>query len=324
MNINSDKTKTAIAELPMHFISAKQVTPDGLIELCKNAEQIKKTPADYQDRLKGKVACTLFFEPSTRTRLSFESAVQRLGMMLISTENARENTSDIKGESLQDTIRIAQCNSDCIIMRHQDDDAHQRVIPFAKVPIVNAGSGKQEHPTQGLLDVYTVYLHKRHLDGLSVAIIGDLKYGRTSHSFIRLLSMYPKLSVYGLSDDNLRLPQEYIDELKKSGAKYTEVSSFKELPSDIDALYQTRVQHERISGLDNLKTFDITPSVMQRFSKDTLIMHPLPRLNELSSELDLDSRAVYFEQVQNGLYIRQALLLDLMVDKKIIQTTLGC
>ena len=294
-----------------HFISASQLTVSRIEKLCTIADSIRENPKEYQQKLNGKVIATIFFEPSTRTRLSFEAAIQRLGAGLISTENANESSSGKKGESLQDTTRIIQSYADAIVMRHSDENSSIDAATVATVPVINAGSGKSEHPTQALLDMYTLRRCKGRLDNLSVAIMGDLKYGRTSHSLITLLSLYEGQTIYGLSDEKLALPQEYIDEMTAKGVKYVKVSSFEELPEGLDAFYQTRVQYERIEGNERFKEFILNPEVMGRFP-NALILHPLPRNEEIDCQLDDDARAVYFEQAKNGLYARMALLLDIL------------
>ena len=299
-----------------HLISANQITNDGLMRLFESTDKIVEKPGVYGKELAGKVIATMFFEPSTRTRLSFESAVQRLGAALISTENARENSSNTKGERLEDTIRMVDKFADAIIIRHSDDDSADRAASVSRVPIINAGSGAAEHPTQSLLDVYTIYKRKERLDNLTVALVGDLKYGRTPHSLIKLLQLFSGQTVYGLSDQALELPNEYIDELEKHGARYETVKSFNDLPRNLDAIYQTRVQRERINGNPEFKEFNITTEVMKHFSSETLVLHPLPRVDEICFGLDYDPRAVYFKQVENGLFVRMAILLDILKERK--------
>ncbi|MCL2370287.1 MAG: aspartate carbamoyltransferase [Firmicutes bacterium] len=301
-----------------HFISTENITKEQLEKLFELANKIKADPKKYAEALKGKIVATLFFEPSTRTRMSFESAILRLGADLISTENARENASSTKGESLEDTIKVVSGYADTIVMRHFEDDSAKRAGAVSFVPVINAGAGGAEHPTQALLDVFTLRTKKKSLDGLSVAIMGDLKYGRTAHSFIKLLSLYKNITVFGYSVKGLELGEEYITFLKKRGVKYIPVSSFDLLPRDVDAIYQTRIQKERF-GFEGLDTtlvdfgkFCIDKSALKSLSKDTLIMHPLPRDGEIDPAVDTDPRCVYFEQAQNGVYTRMALLLTMV------------
>ena len=261
----------------------------------------------------GKILATLFYEPSTRTRLSFESAVQRVGGKIISTENAKEVSSAVKGETLKDTIRIIEGYADAIIMRHSDNDSSEVAASISKVPIINAGAGKAEHPTQALLDMYTIRDKKGKIDGLKVAISGDLTYGRTTHSLVKLLSLYDNVTVYGVSREFFKLPQEYIDYMKERDVKYVPCLEFTDLPKDIDIIYHTRTQLERIEDKSiEIKELIINKEILDTFSKDTLIMHPLPRVNEIAEDVDDDPRAVYFEQAHNGVYVRMAVLTHLL------------
>ena len=301
-----------------HFISTENITKEELEKLFELADKIKTNPKFFAELLKGKIVATLFFEPSTRTRLSFESAILRLGANLISTENARENASATKGESLEDTVRVMSGYADAIVMRHFEDDSAVRAGAVSSVPVINAGAGKAEHPTQALLDVFTLRAKKKKLNGLSVAIMGDLKYGRTSHSFVKLLSLYEDITVFGYAVKGLELGDDYIDFLKGRGVRYIPVNSFEEIPNDVDAIYQTRIQKERFGfdGLDatliEVDKFCINRMAMDRLSDGTLIMHPLPRAGEIDPEVDNDPRCVYFEQAQNGVYTRMALLVELL------------
>lgn len=294
-----------------NLIGAAQLTRDVIEQLCTLADDIRANPSNYSKILDGKIIATIFYEPSTRTRLSFESAILRLGARLISTENANESSSGKKGESVEDTIRIVQGYADAIVIRHSDEESSRNAAKVATVPIINAGSGKDEHPTQALLDIYTLRNCKGHLDNLSVALLGDLKYGRTTHSLIKVLSQYDNISIYALSDDRLALPEEYIKIMQDNNMKYVKCNSFEDIPVDLDAIYQTRQQKERFENSDvEFKSYDLTPEVMNRFSDNTIIMHPLPRVGEISTELDNDKRAVFFEQAKNGLYARMALLCE--------------
>lgn len=292
-----------------HILTSEQFKREELDELFKITDEIRLNLRDYNSVLSDKVIATLFYEPSTRTRLSFETAVQRLGGKLISTENAREASSVAKGESLLDTIRIIQSYADAIILRHYENDAAMQAASVARVPIINAGSGSGEHPTQALLDVYTIYKLKKKIDGISIAMIGDLRFGRAVHSLIRLLALYEGITFYGLSSETFALPEEDVNYLEKRGFRYIPCKSFKDIPEDVDVLYQTRMQRERFQNL-NLKeeNFIIDSSIINNFSKNTLLMHPLPRNNEIAVEVDKDPRAVYFIQAENGMYVRMGIL----------------
>ncbi|MFA6076060.1 MAG: aspartate carbamoyltransferase [Negativicutes bacterium] len=292
-----------------HIISCEQFSRSSLEELFIHTDDIRNNPGKYSNSLENKVVATLFYEPSTRTRLSFEAAILRLGGKNISTENAKEASSAIKGESIEDTVRVVQGYCDAIVMRHYDKNSATAAASVATVPIFNAGAGSGEHPTQGLLDMYTIFRHKPGIDGITVAVVGDLRYGRTVHSLVKLLTLYKNITIYGLSCEALALPQEYIDYVEEHGARYFACQTFADVPADVDVIYQTRTQLERFenAGIE-IKEFIIDKNVMNRFSATTLLLHPLPRNAEIASEMDDDPRALYFEQTHNGMYIRMALL----------------
>lgn len=292
-----------------HVLSADQYTKEELNEIFELASKIKKNPKKYENKLKGKIVAVMFYEPSTRTRLSFETAILKLGAQVISTENASSNSSSKKGETIEDTIKILQGYADAVVMRHGDVDSATRAASVAKVPILNAGAGKGEHPTQALLDMYTIKEKRSSLNGVKVAILGDLVYGRTIHSLLKLVSLYENVEVYGLSKEAFALPEEYIKMLKDKGIEYKICKSFDEIPKDVDVLYHTRIQSERFEGDFGKEEFIINKEVLNKFSNNTIVLHPLPRNEEISEEIDDDPRAMYFEQAHNGLYIRMALLL---------------
>lgn len=298
-----------------NFISADAVTRNQLEKLFTLADDIKQNKSKYQNALNGYIVATIFYEPSTRTRLSFESAIQRLGASPISTENAQENASAKKGESLEDTIRIVQGYADMIVLRHFDADSAERAVRVATVPVINAGAGGGEHPTQGLLDIYTIREYKGTVDCTKIAIMGDLKYGRTAHSMIKLLSLYNDITIYGFSVKGLELQQNYKDFLQSRNVKYIECASFSDIPDDIDFIYQTRVQMERLEDR-NLKIEEmiLNKQNFARFSKHTYLLHPLPRVEEISTDLDDDERSIYFKQAHNGIPTRMALIYTLMKD----------
>lgn len=292
-----------------HILTGKQFTKTDLKEIFDLAELVKANPKKYTNALDGKVITTLFFEPSTRTRLSFESAIQRLGAKLISTENAKSNSSSTKGELLEDSIRVISGYSDAIIMRHSYNDAAERAAKVSTVPIINAGSGKGEHPTQSLLDAYTIRSKKGRLDNLKIAILGDLIQGRTIHSLINLFSLYENIEFYALSMKHLELPEKYVKIIENSGNKFVKCNSFSDIPKDVDVMYHTRIQAERSDEDLGIEEFVINKNVLDQFSKETIVMHPLPRVNEIDIDIDNDERAVYFEQAHNGMWVRMALLL---------------
>lgn len=291
-----------------HILSCNQFTRESLEKLLDLAQNIKENPKKYSNSLEGKIIAPIFFEPSTRTRLSFETAALKLGAKLITTENA-QNSSTKKGETLKDTIKIIEGYADAIVMRHSSDTSAEEAASVSKVPILNAGSGKKEHPSQALLDIFTIREKRGKIDGVKIAILGDLVYGRTIHSLLELLSLYENIEVWGLSKDCFKLPDKYKEFLKGKNIKYTEVKSFDELPKNLDVMYHTRIQAERFEGDFGKEEFVINRSVLDKFSSNTLVMHPLPRLNEISEDIDDDPRAVYFEQAHNGVPVRMAMYL---------------
>lgn len=299
-----------------HVLSAGQYTRESLEQLFDLASKIKANPERYSKAIEGKIVATMFYEPSTRTRLSFETAVLRLGGQVISTENASANSSVKKGETLKDTVRVLQNYADAIVIRHSDVNSATDAASVATVPILNAGSGKGEHPTQALLDMYTIREKRGKIDGAKVAILGDLVYGRTIHSLIKLLALYDNIEIYGLSKKDFMLPQEYVDFLKEKNIKYTICNSFDDIPKDVDIMYHTRIQQERFEGDFGKEEYIINKEVLSKFSKDTMVLHPLPRTGEIAEDIDDDPRALYFEQAGNGLYIRMGLLLQALNKEK--------
>lgn len=299
-----------------HVISARQFDKKTLQQLFVLTDKIKK--GQYNKKtLDGKIMATLFYEPSTRTRLSFESAMLRLGGSVIATENAAEFSSAIKGETLEDTIRIVNGYSDVIVLRHNTPGASEIAASYSKVPIINAGDGNREHPTQALLDLYTIF-SKFSRQNLTVAMMGDLKNGRTIHSLSKLLSLYPKIQQIFISPGALAIPQDLRSYLKQSRINFAEMEDLKSSVGDADIIYQTRIQKERFKSEKEYKKYFgkyiIDKKTLSYIKKSAKIMHPLPRVNEITPDVDSDPKAVYFEQAQNGLFVRMALLL-LLFDK---------
>ena len=293
-----------------HVLSAKQYNRESLEELFKLTDDIKNNPQKYSKKLEGKIVAVMFYEPSTRTRMSFQTAVLRLGGQVISTENAASNSSGRKGESLQDTVKILQGYADAIVIRHSSETMPEEASQVAKVPILNGGAGKGEHPTQALLDVYTIREYRGTVDNLKIAVLGDLLNGRTIHSLLRLVSLYDNVEVYGLSKECFALPQEYIDMLSERGIEYKKCSSFDDIPNDVDVLYHTRIQSERFEGDFGREEYIINKETLNKFSNHTIVLHPLPRNEEISTDIDDDPRAMYFKQAHNGLYIRMGLFVQ--------------
>jgi aspartate carbamoyltransferase catalytic subunit len=262
------------------------------------------------DLLKGKILANLFYEPSTRTSSSFTSAMERLGGSVIPINEVRYSSVS-KGESLPDTVRTLECYADVIVLRHPEVGASALAARYARKPIINAGDGVGEHPTQALLDLFTIEQELRRVDGLTVTMLGDLKYGRTVHSLSRLLSLF-KIRLNYVSPQILRMPAELVAELKGRGVPQAEDISLDKFLAETDVLYVTRVQKERFENLEDYEkvkgAYVITPETLQSAKEQMIVMHPLPRVGEISMEVDNDPRAAYFRQMEYGLYVRMALL----------------
>lgn len=296
-----------------HVLGAKQFDRQSLEELFVSAakmEQVVKQGGS--NRYANKIMTTLFFEASTRTRLSFESAIHRLGGDAIGTENATQFSSTIKGETLEDTIRIISGYSDLIVMRHTEIGAAQRAAAVATVPVINAGDGAGEHPTQALLDLYSIQKELGQIDGLHIAMIGDLAYGRTVHSLCYMLANYNDIHIHFISPENTMIPPSVKHYLDDRGVKYEESRDLLKVAEVANVLYQTRIQKERFPSIEEYDKasgqYIINQQVVDHMRKDAVILHPLPRLDEIDVEVDADPRAAYFRQAQNGLYIRMALI----------------
>lgn len=300
-----------------HIISADQFRNRRILEeIFSLADRIRNPDADkLGEVLKNKIMATLFYEPSTRTRFSFESAMLRLGGSVISTESAGHFSSAIKGETLEDTIKIAGSYADVIVLRHHEIGSAKKAAEISSVPIINAGDGSGEHPTQAVLDIYTIWKEFGRIDNIKIALIGDLLYGRTIHSLIHLLSLSKNVELYLISPPQLKLPDEYKKFLNKYKIKFYEFNSIRGDAMRSDVFYITRVQKERFASDENYEKiknlFVIDKKFMRQINRKAIIMHPLPRVNEINPEIDSDKRAAYFRQAQNGLYVRMALLLTL-------------
>lgn len=290
---------------------------DGLM---RTACDISVHPEKYADKCRGKKLATLFFEPSTRTRLSFEAAMLELGGSVIGFSQASSSSAS-KGESVADTAKIVSCYADIIAMRHPMEGAPYVAARNASIPVINAGDGSHCHPTQTLADLLTVYREKGGFDGLTVGCCGDLKYGRTVHSLLAALSRYHDVRIVLISPEELRLP-DYIkrEVLDKNHMRYTETTSLEDGIPELDVLYMTRVQRERFDSLEvyeRLKdSYILTPEKIAGAKPDMRILHPLPRVNEISVAVDDDPRAAYFRQALNGKLMRMALILKLLEDAK--------
>jgi len=299
-----------------HLIDIKELTVEEIEELIKVAKDIMQFPEKYSEKCKHKKLATLFFEPSTRTRLSFEAAMMELGGNVLGFSEAKSSSTS-KGESVSDTIRTVGCYADIIAMRHPKEGAPLVASLKSTVPIINAGDGGHNHPTQTLTDLLTISCEKGRLDNLTIGLCGDLKFGRTVHSLITAMSRHKNIKFVLISPDELKIP-EYVKEeiLEKNKIEYIETNDLEKYMDELDILYMTRVQRERFLDEEEylrLKDSYILNNLKLKNAKNDLcIMHPLPRVNEISTEVDSDLRAAYFRQVKYGKYIRMALILKLV------------
>ena len=299
-----------------HLIDIKDLTVNEIDELIKVAKDIIANPDKYSEKCKGKILATLFFEPSTRTRLSFESAMLRLGGNVLGFSEP-SSSSAAKGESVSDTIRVVGGYSDIIVMRHPKEGAPVVACEKSTVPLINAGDGGHNHPTQTLTDLLTISSEKGRLDNLTIGICGDLKFGRTVHSLITAMVRYKNIKFVLISPEELKIP-EYLKEevLDKNNIEYVETSDMEKYMPELDILYMTRVQKERFfNEADYIRLKDLyilDEDKIKNAKYDLCIMHPLPRVNEISVKIDDDSRACYFRQAEYGKFIRMALILKLL------------
>ena len=299
-----------------HLIDPLDFTLEETNDILDFADRIGQNRSAYTHIADGKKLATLFYEPSTRTRLSFESAMLSLGGQTLGFAGA-EQSSATKGETVADTARVISCYADIIAMRHPKEGAPLRASMYATVPVINAGDGGHNHPSQTLIDLLTIRQRKGRLDHLTVGFCGDLKFGRTVHSLVNSLVRYPGNQFYFISPEELRVPGYLIDDtLKPSQTPYHEVTSLEETLPKLDVLYMTRVQKERFFNEEDyirLKgTYILTREKLQAAKPDMPVLHPLPRVDEITADVDNDSRAAYFQQVQNGVYIRMALIASLL------------
>ena len=298
-----------------HLISPLDFSVDELEHLLDLASDIEKNPTKYSEACKGKKLATLFYEPSTRTRLSFEAAMLNLGGSVLGFSEATSSSAS-KGESVADTIRIISCYADIAAMRHPKEGAALVAANNSSIPVINAGDGGHQHPTQTLTDLLTIRLLKGRLDNITIGLCGDLKFGRTVHSLINALLRYNNVKFILISPPELKVPQYIIENIQSAGAEYEEVTRLEDVIGNLDILYMTRVQRERFFNEEDyirLKDrFILDKKKMKMAKEDMLVLHPLPRVNEISVEVDKDPRAVYFKQAQYGVYVRMALILTLL------------
>lgn len=298
-----------------HLMNPLDFTTEELDRLFDLAHDIENNPQKYAHSCEGKILATCFYEPSTRTRLSFESAMTRLGGRVIGFSDAN-SSSAAKGESVSDTIRIISCYADICAMRHPKEGAPMVAAEKSSIPVINAGDGGHQHPTQTLTDLLTIRSLKGRLNDFTIGLCGDLKFGRTAHSLIHALTRYSDIRFIFISPEELRVPDYITDMLKEKKVPYEEVVRLDNVMPQLDMLYMTRVQKERFFNEEDyirLKDFYILDSAKMELARDDmLVLHPLPRVNEISVEVDDDPRAAYFKQAQYGVYVRMALILTLL------------
>ena len=299
-----------------NLMNITDLTLEEIDELIATAEDIIANPVKYQDACNHKLLAALFFEPSTRTRLSFEAAMQRLGGSVIGFSEAG-SSSTAKGESLSDTVQTVGCYADIIVMRHPKEGAPVVAARRAGVPIINAGDGAHNHPTQTLTDLLTIWRSKHTFEGLTIGLCGDLKFGRTVHSLVAAMARYTGVKFVFIAPEELKFPRYIIEEeLESRGIEYKEVATMEEAMPELDVLYMTRVQKERFfNEADYIRlkdTYILTPDKLEPAKKDMIVMHPLPRVNEIAVSVDDDPRAAYFPQAKNGMFIRMALILKML------------
>jgi len=300
-----------------HVVAVSQFSRNDLETIFAHADAMRVLPRGA-DRLKGQILATIFYEPSTRTRLSFESAMLRLGGGVISTENAKEFSSAIKGETVEDTIRIVESYADAIVIRHYDQGAASRAAAVSSVPILNAGDGPGEHPTQALLDLYTMRHELGRIDGLKIALVGDLKYGRTARSLALLLRETSGAELIFVAPPTAPMGDDIRAALDQANVSYRDELSLETALGEADVVYQTRIQKERFESPDDYEaakgSYVIDAELMTAMQPGAILLHPLPRVDEIATNVDPDPRAAYFRQAQNGVYVRMALL-DLVLNQ---------
>lgn len=301
--------------IPEHLIDLNDVEPARWLSLVRLASDIRLNPRDYMNRCGGRVMATLFYEPSTRTQMSFQAAMLRLGGQIIGFDNPG-NSSVSKGETLRDTVRIVSGYSDLVVIRHPQEGAAKAASLYSMCPVVNAGDGGHLHPTQTLTDLVTLSREKGRLGGLAVGVCGDLKYGRTVHSLIKAMCRFPGNSFVLISTPELGVPAYIKDVMRASGCKWKEANSLEACIGELDVLYMTRIQRERFATPEdyerNRGVFVLDTRKMEKAKPDLAVLHPLPRVDEIESAVDADPRAAFFRQAENGMYARMALILQML------------
>jgi aspartate carbamoyltransferase catalytic subunit len=298
-----------------HIVAVSQFERAWIEEMFDLADAMRST-SSFATSLQGRILATLFYEPSTRTRLSFESAMARLGGQVISTENAREFSSAIKGETVEDTIRIISGYADAVVIRHYEQGAASRAAAVSPVPVINGGDGPGEHPTQALLDLYTIRAELSRLEGLKVALVGDLRFGRTARSLALLFRLIPDTELIFVAPPEVTMGADIRHALDASGVRYRDEQNLAAAIGDADVVYQTRMQKERfVTNEEYLAvkgTYIIDAEAMARMKTESILMHPLPRVDEIPASVDGDPRSAYFRQARNGVFVRMALLHHVM------------
>ena len=298
------------------IISMNDMSKEEILEILEIAEKIENSSEEEKlNFLKGKIIATLFFEPSTRTKMSFESAAFRLGAQVLQLPPL-EQSSVKKGESFSDTIRMVESYSDVIVVRHPNDGAARLASTTSKKPVINAGDGSNQHPSQTLLDLYTIKEEKGTLSNLSIAFVGDLKYGRTVHSLVKALTHFNPI-IYFVSPKILQMPTYLIDDLDKNNIKYEILEDFRDCLDKIDVFYMTRIQKERFPDIEDYQkvkgVYVINKeNILGKCKEDMIILHPLPRVDEISTDLDETKHALYFKQAKNGIPVRQAMMMKVL------------
>ncbi|MEK6910742.1 MAG: aspartate carbamoyltransferase [Nanoarchaeota archaeon] len=303
-----------------NFVESQQLEPEFIFHLFAEADKLRLDKS-IKSTLNGKVLATLFYEPSTRTRLSFESAMLKLGGSVLSTENAKEFSSAVKGETIEDTIRVLENYADCIVLRHYEEGIAKKAADISSVPIINAGDGKGQHPTQALLDLYTVYRELGKVEGIKIAMVGDLASGRTVRSLCYLLGKFKNNEIIFISPEHLQINEDIKEYLKKHNISFKEENNLDKILPEVDIIYMTRLQKERITLSEYEQAKGKYVLNMKNFSllkESARVMHPLPKVDEINIPIEIersDKRIAYFRQAENGLYIRMALL-DYLINGK--------
>ncbi len=304
----------------MNLLTSSQITVEKIETICNLAFEIERTPKNFNSRLEGKILATLFFEPSTRTRFSFESAMQRLGGKILTLEQGA-SSSTTKGETLADTARIISYYADGVVIRHPEIGSAEEFAKYSSIPVINGGDGSNQHPTQALTDIFTILKEKSRLNKFKIVFVGDIKHSRTVFSLAQLLAMYEGNEFHFIAHNSCQINDEKLEILQKMGIKCLKSDVLDDILSQTDVLYVTRTQKERFSSESEYEAvknrYTITKKMVEMGKRDLIIMHPLPRIYEISSEVDDLPQAKYFEQAKNAVFVRMAIL-ELMLRRQLI------